>query len=203
MQPRVNGLAIDDHVFVAAQRGCEFRMLRLDQERALVLVAWVQQLQIESLVDPVRPGDRPRAPVSGAGLVEPAVRRLVPVHSRLIPGPCGQPVRSAAARGRTPARLTAPATVWRPTAASRTHRTIVPAPAERVTRKSATQPGCTSLRPRSPTVSARIGHEPPYERMSARCLSGRWLSRSGYSVRPAPRLGSASRGITQDPGALG
>lgn len=42
-----------------------------------------------------------------------------------------------------------------------------------------------------------------YERMSARCLSGRWLSRSGYSVRPAPRLGSASRGITQDPGALG
>ena len=29
-----------------------------------------------------------------------------------------------------------------------------------------------------------------YEQMSARCLSGRWPSRSGYSVRPAPRLGA-------------
>jgi hypothetical protein len=138
VQPRVDGLAIDDHIFIAAQRVCEFRMLRLDQERALVLVAWVQQLEIESLIDPVRRGDRPRAPVSGVGLVELAVRRLLPVHSRLIPGPCGQPMRSAPARCRTPARLTAPATVWRAAAASRTHRTIVPAPTERVTRKSAT-----------------------------------------------------------------
>ena len=87
-------------------------MLRLDQERALVVVAWVQQLEIESLVDPVRRGDRPRAPVSGAGLIEPAVRRPLAVYSRLIPGPCGQPVRSAPARCRTPARLTAPAPAW-------------------------------------------------------------------------------------------
>jgi antitoxin HigA-1 len=28
-----------------------------------------------------------------------------------------------------------------------------------------------------------------YEPMSARCLSGRWPSRSGFSVSPAPRLG--------------
>jgi len=51
MQPRIDGLTIDDHAFIATERVCELRMLRLDQEPALVLVAWVQQLEIQSLVD--------------------------------------------------------------------------------------------------------------------------------------------------------
>src|SRR5580704_1178256 len=108
-------------------------MLRLDQERALVLAGWVQQLEVESLVDPVRRGHRPRAPVSGVGLVEPAVGRVLPVLSRLTPGRCGQPVQCAPARCRTAARLMAPATAGRAATASRTHHTIVPAPTERVT----------------------------------------------------------------------
>jgi hypothetical protein len=76
-------------------------------------------------------------------------------------------------------------------------------------RASATQPhpnGSTCSR----NVAARTtkgAPEPPnsIQRTSARCLPGRWPSRSGvggHSVRPAPRLGPPLRGITQDPGPL-
>jgi hypothetical protein len=83
----------------------------------------------------VRRGDGPGAPDNGIRLVEPAVSRLVPRHRGLIPGPCGEPVRSPLRPCRAPGWLTAPAATWRAAAASRTHRTIVPAPTERVTRK--------------------------------------------------------------------
>jgi hypothetical protein len=56
VQPRVDGLAIDDHVVLTVQRVRELQVQRLDQHRAVVLVARIQQLEVESLVGPVRRG---------------------------------------------------------------------------------------------------------------------------------------------------
>ena len=144
MQPRVDGLAVDDHVFLTVQRVGEFWVQCLDQHGALVLVARFQQLKVESLVGPVRTGKRPRPPVAGLRLVEPAIRRRL-----LLPGGvaisrhCGQ-VRSARALAGPPGLLVA-ATAGRAATASRTHRAIVPALADRVMRQTTAQHRCALL----------------------------------------------------------
>jgi hypothetical protein len=47
VQPRVDGLAFDDHVVFALQGVCELRVECLNEQRALVFLGWVQQLEIE------------------------------------------------------------------------------------------------------------------------------------------------------------
>ncbi|MGO9080213.1 MAG: hypothetical protein ACLQDY_14400, partial [Streptosporangiaceae bacterium] len=51
-----------NHVVITAQRVCELRVPRLDQQRALILVSRVQQFEVESLAGPVlaAPSHRPR-----------------------------------------------------------------------------------------------------------------------------------------------
>src|SRR5262249_2594906 len=112
---------------------CELRMERLNEQRALVLIAWVQQLEVEFLVNPVRRGNRPRQPVARVWLVEPAVCRLLRVPRGLLGRRHREPVRSVPARSGPFGLLTA-ATVGRAATASRTHPTIVPASAGHVTR---------------------------------------------------------------------
>jgi hypothetical protein len=60
MQPRVNGLAVEHHVVITLQRIRKLAMPRLNQQRALILLAPVQQFEVESLVGPVCRGNRPR-----------------------------------------------------------------------------------------------------------------------------------------------
>jgi hypothetical protein len=73
MQPLADGLAVENHVVITLQRVCELRVPRLDQQRALILAARVQQFEVESLVGPVCRGKRPGPPVAGLRLAEPAV----------------------------------------------------------------------------------------------------------------------------------
>ena len=100
-------------------------------------------------------------PVGGVWLVDPAVRRVRVLGAQrgFILGRWHGPVRSARAACRTPARLAAPATAGRAPAASRTHRTIVPASRGHVTRRAGPSPRRDSLRPRLPAVSPDSGHE--------------------------------------------
>jgi hypothetical protein len=47
VQPRAEWLSVDDHLFIAVERFCEPWMLRLDQQRQLVVVCRIEQLQVE------------------------------------------------------------------------------------------------------------------------------------------------------------
>jgi len=102
VQPRVDGLAVDDHVFLTVQGVRELQVQRLDQNCALVLVARIKQLEVESSVDPVRTGKRPRPPVTGLRLVEPAIRCLLLVPGCFATSRHPSQVRSARARAGPP-----------------------------------------------------------------------------------------------------
>jgi hypothetical protein len=60
-------------------------MLRLDQERELVLVRGIQQFQVESLVDAMPCRHRPRSPVIASRFIKPAVGCLAGFRHRVIP----------------------------------------------------------------------------------------------------------------------
>src|SRR5262249_17740390 len=150
VQPRVDGLAIDDHVVFTLEGISELRVERLKEQRALVRIARVQQLQIEFLVNPVRRGNHPRPPVARLRLIEPAACRLLRVPGSLLRRRHRKQVWSTPARPGPPGLLTA-ATARRAATASWTHPTIVPALPEQVRRQPTANAGARCSR-RSPTV---------------------------------------------------
>jgi len=75
MQPRVNRLAAEHHVVITLQRIRKLPVPRLNQHRALILLAPVQQFEVESPVGPVCRGiaqDR-RSHRIGVAKVEPCL----------------------------------------------------------------------------------------------------------------------------------
>jgi hypothetical protein len=177
MQPRVNRLAAEHHVVITLQRIRKLPVPRLNQHRALILLAPVQQFEVESPVGPMRSGKRPRPPVTGLRLVEPAICRLLLVPGGPATGRHCSKVRSARARAGPPSLLAA-ATAGRAATASRTRRAIVPALAGRVMRRTK---ALTSVRA-APAVTYCEDlpvRYPPYLYRPTLQVVQRWLIRRG------------------------